>query len=157
MRVAFYLSLLFVVLVYAFVRGGGPERSVAAVLTTTLVINLLALSITPPTLSSIDYVPFFLDSASLVVFIAIALAARRFWPLCVASLQCLALMAHFTRMMDVDIHPVAYGTMQVASSYPLLLVLALGTFLHQRRLRSNGSDPSWRSSFPWSRHPTRMT
>src|SRR3546814_9104988 len=61
-------------------------------------------------------------------------------------LQTLPLLAHFSRLADVGMHPIAYLTMQVAASWLLPPLLAAATWRHQTRLRRSGSDQSWQPS-----------
>ena len=82
--------------------------------------------------------------------ISLAIVAHRFWPMSAAVLQILPLLAHFSRALDLSMHPIAYLTMQVASSWLLPPLLALGTWRHRLRLQRNGSDPSWQTSLKLS-------
>src|SRR3546814_5983530 len=70
----------------------------------------------------------------------LAMTAHRFWPMVAAVLQTLPLLAHFSRLADVGMHPIAYLTMQVAASWLLPPLLAAATWRHQTRLRRSGSD-----------------
>src|SRR3546814_12951376 len=65
----------------------------------------------------------------------LAMTAHRFWPMVAAVLQTLPLLAHFSRLADVGMHPIAYLTMQVAASWLLPPLLAAATWRHQTRLR----------------------
>jgi hypothetical protein len=105
-----------------------------------LTINALVL----PRYHSFDPYRFAIDACAWLGFLLVALRAQRFWPLWVSAFQTTSLVAHVAKLLDISIHPVAYLTMQVGSSYPLLIILAIATYLHQKRLCENGSDPSWR-------------
>jgi hypothetical protein len=145
-RIAFFLSLFFAVTLYALFRGGAPERSVAWVYLSMWMVEQILHTLTPPEYAGMD--PWHLAVALIlwIAFLAIALRAKRIWPLWIVSLETIVLIAHAAKFMDVSIHPRAYLTMQVASSYPILIALAVGTYQHQRRLKANGTDPSWRKS-----------
>src|SRR3546814_16343902 len=65
----------------------------------------------------------------------LAMTAHRFWPMVAAVLQNLPLLAHFSRLADVGMHPIASLTMQVAASWLLPPLLAAATWRHQTRLR----------------------
>ncbi|WP_337658988.1 hypothetical protein [Sphingorhabdus sp. Alg231-15] len=110
-----------------------------------VVLDPFVHTFTPAEYATMDPGHFIIDFFAWTVFLAISLRARRFWPLCVVSLQTIALVGHLAKLMDVSIHPLAYMIMQVASSYPLLVTLAIGTYFHQQRLKVNGTDPSWRN------------
>src|SRR3546814_2912661 len=72
--------------------------------------------------------------------------------MCVAVLHILPLLAHTSRILDVEIHPAAYLTMQVATSWLIPPILILATWRHQRRLARGDSEPSWHVSSRQS-HP----
>ncbi|GAB5486497.1 MAG: hypothetical protein Pars2KO_00670 [Parasphingorhabdus sp.] len=146
MRIAFFLLVLAAVVIYAIYRGGTPERAVASVALLAVSLDPFVHSVTPVAYSKMDPGHLVIDVIVWGAFLWVALRANRFWPLCVVSLQTIALVAHIAKLMDVSIHPQAYFIMQVASSYPLLITLAIGTYCHQRRLKEHGTDPSWRSS-----------
>ena len=147
MRIAFYLSLLALVFLFALARGGAPERWVAGTAVGMVVADRLLHLVVPADFTTIDMGHLAIDAAAWVILFAIALRARRVWPLWVASLQTITLMAHVARGLDISMLPQVYGAMQVAASYPLLVLVAVGTWNHQRRISRNGSDPPWRSSF----------
>jgi phosphoglycerol transferase MdoB-like AlkP superfamily enzyme len=100
---------------------------------------------TPKRFSVLDPGHFIIDILAWLAFFAIALRAQRFWILCVSSLQTISLIAHVAKLLDYSVHPTAYGIMQVASSWPLLILLIIGTFNHRARLQQNGKDPSWKT------------
>ncbi|WP_321323071.1 hypothetical protein [uncultured Parasphingorhabdus sp.] len=130
---------------YALYRGGGPERCVAGIVIAMVLLDPAVHIVTPLEYSALDPGHLVIDLAGWLALVAVALRANRFWPLCVASLQTIALVAHVTRMLDVTIHPKAYMIMQIASSYPLLVLLMVGTICHQKRLKAIGIDRSWRT------------
>ncbi|AMO72159.1 hypothetical protein AZE99_10125 [Sphingorhabdus sp. M41] len=111
-----------------------------------LVLDPAVHMFTPLEYAKLDPGHLVIDVAAWIGLLAIALCANRFWPLCVVSLQTIALVAHVTRLLDMTIHPKAYMIMQIASSYPLLALLMMGTFYHQKRLKTIGTDRSWRNS-----------
>lgn len=146
MRIAFFYILFISVTLYALYRGGAPERSVAAAYFSIWVLGKFTNFFVPAEYAEMDFWIFIVDFALWVGLLAIALRAKRFWPLWVVSLQTIALAGHIAKLMDVSIHPRAYLTMQIASTFPLLIILAIGVYHHQRRLKTNGTDPAWRSA-----------
>jgi hypothetical protein len=72
--------------------------------------------------------------------------AHRFWPMCIAVLHLVPLLAHMSRTFDMALHPAAYLTMQVATSWPVPAILILATWRHQHRLARGVSEPSWLNS-----------
>jgi len=77
----------------------------------------------------------FVDLAVLAGFITVALRSKRFWPLWVAGLQLTTSLGHILKGIDQDLVPYAYGAALQFWSYPILIVLAIGTFRTQQRLR----------------------
>ena len=80
--------------------------------------------------------------------VAIALRANRMYTLWMAGFQLIALMAHFARGMADAISQIAYVIMYVGPSYLQIITLALGIWLHRKRVLRHGSYRSWRASSP---------
>lgn len=98
---------------------------------------------------SVESGVFLVDVACAVAFVALALWANRYWPLWIAGLQLLGVSAHAVKLAYPDVIPRAYAFVTVFWSYPMLLLIVLGTFRHQQRLTKFGADRSWSSS--WGR------
>ena len=94
---------------------------------------------------SVEIGVFFVDLATFAAFLALALRAERFWPSWLAALQLLGALSHIIKLMDPALPPRAYAVAAIFWSYPMILLLALGTWRHQRRLRRLGFDRSWSS------------
>lgn len=124
----------------------------AAILIAMSASDLLLHQFVPPRFSSVDSGHLAIDIGAAAATMGLALTAHRFWPLMAAMMQLLPLLAHMSKGLDAAIHPVAYLTMQVGASWALPPILALGTWRHRQRLRTNGSDRpwhvSWRRSMP---------
>lgn len=154
MRIAIFVILLLVALGYAAWKGGAPERIMAAIITVLILFDWLFLGNSGSKYQTIDSAHLMLDLIGAISTVALALVAHRFWPMIAAVLHVLPLLAHISRALDVTMDPIAYLTMQVASSWLLPPLLILGTWRHQQRLRRNGSDPSWFASWRRSTQPT---
>ncbi|MEO6580209.1 MAG: hypothetical protein ABIN83_03545, partial [Sphingomicrobium sp.] len=74
-----------------------------------------------------------IDLLVLAAFIWIAITSERFWPLWVAGLQLTNSVSHLMKFVDVDLVPRAYGAAAALWSYPILLILAVGTWRSDRR------------------------
>jgi hypothetical protein len=142
-RLILFLTLLAISVLYALKRGGGPERAAALVFISMTISDPFVHALTPHNYAKLDPGHFIIDFLGWCALLIIALRAERLWPLWVSSLQTISLIAHIAKFLDYSIHPFVYAIMQVASSYPLLLLLMLGTYHHQMRLRQKGNDPSW--------------
>ena len=77
----------------------------------------------------------FVDLAVFVGFLWVALRSERFWPLWMAGLQLTAILGHVLKAIDVELFARAYAAALVFWAYPMLLVLAIGTWRNQRRTR----------------------
>ncbi|MCW1986004.1 UNVERIFIED_ORG: hypothetical protein M2348_001736 [Sphingomonas sp. R1F5B] len=135
-----FLLLITAVTIHAALRGGVPERCAAA----AMVLAAIATSLTdvkaPLPFRTVQWQLVWIDAALLVVLLVIALTANRFWPLWIAAIQCLALGAHASRAFAPDILPLAYWLIVGKLSYPMLLLLVIGTERHHRRSRRR-ADP----------------
>lgn len=154
LRIACFLTLLFLATFHALRKGGGPERAMALILIAMVAADQMLHLIVPVTFTTLDKGHLAIDLAAAAATLALALAAHRFWPLAAAALQILPLLAHFSRAIDVALHPIAYLTMQVSASWLLPPLLMFATWRHGRRLQACGSDRSWRGS--WRSSSPRM-
>ena len=140
-----YFTLLALCWLYAWFRGGAPERIGASILALGSLLSLAARSSAAHRFGSVETGIFLVDVATLAGFLILALRARRLWPLCLTALQAVGIAGHMVKLVDVATIPLAYAFILALWSYPMLLVIALGTWQHQRRLARFGTDPSWSS------------
>lgn len=152
-RIAVFVTILLATLLYALRKGGGPERAMALILIAMLLADQLLHLFVPPFFGGVDTGHLLIDLIAAAATFGVAMTAHRFWPMPAAVLQFLPLMAHIGKAADLAVHPIAYLTMQVAASWLLPPLLALATWRHQRRLRTNGTDRSWYLSWRSSSHP----
>ncbi len=143
LRIALFVILLVAAAVYALRKGGGPERAMAMILLAMAASDQILHLFIPARFLQVDTGHLLIDVLAAAATLILALKAYRFWPLIAGSLQLLPLVAHSTRAIDIALDPIAYLTMQVAASWLLPPLLALGTYRHQRRIRQTGSEPSW--------------
>ena len=144
----YFTALLFVCCLYAFVAGGGPERAGAAAYGVACIASHLAFS-APLRFRSVETGVFIVDVLVFAAFVILALRANRFWPIWVSALLGLGVLAHLARWTGPSAVPWAYQFIMSIWSYPILAIIAIGTFNHRRRLARLGVDPSWTS--PWRR------
>ena len=154
LRIACFLTLLFLATFYALRKGGGPERAMACILIAMLAADQALQLFMPALFTVLDAGHLAIDLAAATATLVLALAAHRFWPLAAAAFQILPLLAHFSRAVDLSVHPIAYLSMQVFASWLLPPLLALATWRHRKRLQLCGSDRSWRGS--WRRSNPSM-
>ena len=75
------------------------------------------------------------DLGVLAGFIVVALRSERFWPLWIAGLQLTTSIGHLLKGVDQDLLPRAYGAALQFWSYPILVILAVGTYRRSQRVR----------------------
>lgn len=147
-EVIFYNLLMFSCWAYALFRGGAPERAGSTIQVIGSLLTVAAASSASHRFSSLETGIFLVDVGVLVAFVILALRANRFWPLWVAALQAVGTAGHVVKFADPTIIRWAYFVSLIIWSYPILLLMILGTWHHQQRLARYGADPSW-SRFRW--------
>jgi hypothetical protein len=142
----FFDLFLLVCCGYAFWRGGPPERVGASIFVAAVVFTRIAVSGAATRYSSIEAGVVIVDVATLLALVVLALRANRLWPLWVTALQAIGAAGHVVKLMDPNVIRWAYAFALAFWSYPMLALLALGVWNHQRRLAKFGADKSWSSS-----------
>jgi len=127
--------LLLAVFVYAWWRGGTDERSIAATCLAGTIATMLAVSPLHKRYAGVEEGLLLVDLAVLAAFIVVALRSKRFWPLWVAGLQLTTFIGHILKGIDQELLPRAYGAALQFWSYPILVIVIVGTYRHHRRLR----------------------
>lgn len=150
-RIILFNTLLLLASGYALLRGGAPERIVG--LAMLVAGGLTRLSYHADYLPAPDYFAvvhwgvLVIDLALLGVLLAVALHADRFWTLWLVAFQALGTGGHLVRGLDHGIEPVAYAILLASWSYPMILLLVLGT-ARQARRRRQGGGRDWSHAAP---------
>lgn len=132
-RVLIFRALMFGVCGYALFRGKTDARIVAAVF---LVGDLATLALRSPiagSYSSVETGIMVVDVVAFLAFTYAALISDRFWPLWVSGLQLTTSMGHVLKAVDSHLMPLAYAAALRFWAYPILIILAIGTWRSQRR------------------------
>ena len=141
-RQLLFWAILLLACGYALWRGRSDERVVATACLLASLATRFAVSPLQVRYASIESGLLLIDLLLLLVFIWIALRSDRFWPLWVAGLQLTNSFSHVMKLVDFELLPRAYGAAAALWSYPILAVLAIGTWrshqrgVEQRRLSS---------------------
>lgn len=129
------IVLLSLLAIFAWQRGGTPERHVALILIGMFVANVshwaFAGHWTP-----YESVPWFrigIDGIGFVLILGVALHADRWWPLWVSSVQLLSVLAHLLRIVDADIPALAYAIMDQWPFWIAIVITGAGIYSHHRR------------------------
>lgn len=133
MNVYVYLALLAASCGYALWRGDRDARIAAIVCVLATAATVLFLTPGSARYRLVEGGEMAVDLATLTAFVMLALHSRRFWPLWIAGLQLTASFAHMLRMADEALVPLAYAIAERFWSYPILIIIAIGTFRYQRR------------------------
>jgi len=128
MRVLIYLSLLLAVTIYALRRGDREARVTALACVGATAATAIVLSPLIVRSANVETGVAAIDVAVLVVFVTVALQSARFWPLWISGLQLTTTLAHLIKLIEPDLLNVAYGAAMRFWSYPILLILAIGTY-----------------------------
>ena len=123
---------LALVAVYALLRGTRDERMVGVICVAGALATHLVISPLANRFASVEVPVMLVDLAVFGGFLAVALRSERFWPLWVAGLQLTTMMGHMLKAIDIDLLPRAYGAAMTFWAYPIVLVLAIGTWRVER-------------------------
>lgn len=136
--IRFLVQVLFVILVFAAAWrvGGKPERHVASIYVSMLVMDLLGAILLDDLgagLRQSQNYRCLLDIAALVAVATVAVRYDRWWTLWVGSVQLIAVVAHVLKLTGLSIHPLVYGVMERWPTWIAIALTGLGTWLHSRR------------------------
>jgi hypothetical protein len=143
LRVAIFILLVIVSSSVAIKRGGLPERLVAMTFLILIVTDAITHIFIKNGTLTITAAHFLMEIATWVFLVGIALRAHRIWTLFVASLQTLTVASYVVPFLELKIDPIVFPIMQVSASYPVLILMIIGTWRHQRRIGKFGIDPAW--------------
>ena len=156
-----YSVLLIGCFAYAWWRGGGPEKASASILIIGSFLTLVAVSRPGPEYISLEIGILIIDLVCMAAFVAVALRADRYWPLWLATLQIAGTAVHLIKFLHPETTRIAYAFLLAIWSYPMIVLICVGTWRHQRRLVRFGFDRSWSNSLggatarPWSDRRSR--
>jgi len=134
-RILIYAALLAAVSAYAFMRGRSDERIAAAVCVIASLVSVALLGPVRQRYSGVETGVLIVDLATLAAFTWIALKSERFWPLWISGLQLTTTMGHLLKAVDSNLIPLAYGAALRSWSYPILIIVAVGTWRGEHRRR----------------------
>ena len=128
-----YWPLLLLTCGYALGRGGRYEKVGALICVTASATTLLIHLVSSEQYETVAAGDLLIDCAVLGAFVLLALRSDRFWPLWVAGLQLTTSMAHLIRAADTRLIPQAYAAAERFWSYPILLIVVVGTWRAHRQ------------------------
>jgi len=112
-----------------------PELAVVSLCWTAAIVTLVCKP--PSAVRFFDLEPALLlvDIGLLVSLTIIGVRSGKGWVLCAAALQLLSTSAHVARLTTPGMWRLGYQVMEEASSYPILLLLAVGIWNRRRALK----------------------
>ena len=128
--------LLALVTLYALLCGKRDERLVSIILVVGVIATELVLPPVHERFRGVETELMIVDSAVFLGFVWVALRSDRFWPLWVAGLQLTSILGHALKAVDSELFSRAYAAALVFWFYPMLLVIAAGTWRSVRRTRA---------------------
>ncbi|HXH14879.1 MAG TPA: hypothetical protein VNJ10_01975 [Sphingomonas sp.] len=133
---------------YALLRGGAPERLTGLALLIAAASTGIVQRNSPIPFAGLEAGVTIVDLLLLVAMIAITLKADRFWPLWATALHALGTAAPLVRALSPDVIRLVYAVLSAAWSYPIVLLLVIGTVRHSQRIRARGWDLDWSRQDP---------
>jgi hypothetical protein len=125
--------LLVVVVAYALLRGSRDERLVGIICILGAIVTTFVLSPLAHRFQGVEAPVMLVDLAVFAGFLTVALRSERFWPLWIAGLQLTTIMSHLVKGIESDLLPRAYAAALNFWAYPIVLILAIGTWRSQQR------------------------
>ena len=137
-------AVVVIILLYAIMLGGAPERWVAGACMTALAIDPLYHSFFGSIqFDRFDIGHFLIDGALLVAALMVSLLANRFWPLVAAASQLLSLIGQ-TNVLFLEGRSLAYWAVTQLPIYLTVLCILIGTINHRKRISSALPVRDWR-------------
>jgi len=133
----YFHLVLFAVCGFALIAGKSDERWVALTCLTASLATRLFISPVADRYAGLEIGVAVVDLATLAAFTAVALRSERFWPLWISGLQLTTSLAHIFKAMDGSLFPIAYAAAGRFWGYPILIILAVGTWRRFSRDRRN--------------------
>lgn len=129
-------NLLFVLLLwgtffFAMWKGGRSERAAALAMLLGTELTHFAISPYHGRWGGIELGVFFVDLMVFASLFAIGLVSRKYWPMWIAGMQGVVLMAHLSAALP-DVIPNAYGNAVQLWSWPMLTMISIATWSAMR-------------------------
>jgi hypothetical protein len=144
--VPFFLVFFATVLIFALLRGGGPERITAIAYILALAGSAADGFLRVPGNFRVVPIGLFLSDAALLIALSlIAIRANRWWIIPTAGCQLVAVLAHTAKFIDPAMIPDGYEFLIDIWSWPMVALLGYGTWAHRRRLERGIIVRDWKS------------
>lgn len=139
----FYWTFLLFTCAIVLQRGRRDEHMAAGIVLGGSVVTLLTHWLVDVRYVDVERGDLLIDLAVLTAFITLALYSDRFWPLWVAGFQLTSSLAHFLKAVEPELIPQAYAAAARIWSYPILIIILIGTWRsHQRSKAERKARPT---------------
>lgn len=128
-----FWGIVVLICAYAWLRGRSEERIAATICLLATVATHFLISPLHERYTGVETGLLLIDVAVLAAFVAIALVSSRFWPLWAAGFQLTVSMSHMMKAVDFALLPKVYAAAAIFWSYPILLVILVGTWRTSRK------------------------
>ena len=128
-----FAPLLLLLAFCAWRRGQWPERMATMSFAAAWLATLLVKPAIQVRFFYVEAGVLLVDGALLIVLGWLAVRSGRGWLIWATAFQLLSTTAHLARAMDSSFSALGYLIMEGASSYPTLIALGVGLWLHPRR------------------------
>jgi hypothetical protein len=131
--------LLELVALYALLRGTRDERNVSIILVIGVIATHYAWTPVHERFAGLETHVMAVDIVVFAGFLWVALRSDRFWPMWIAGLQLTTIIGHLLKAADSALFSRAYGAALMFWAYPIVLILAIGTWrAHRRAVHGTG-------------------
>ena len=134
----FFRLLLALVALYVLLRGRRDERRIGTILVSGVIATHLVISPLSNRFATVETHVMIVDIVVFAGFLWVALRSDRFWPLWIAGLQLTTIFGHILKALDSGLFFKAYAASMVFWGYPIVLILAVGTWRNHRRWLHRG-------------------
>jgi hypothetical protein len=142
-RYLIFWGILLATCGYALWRGRKYEQIAALICLAATVVSVSMSSPLNQRYVGLEMGDVLVDFLVLGAFVFVALRSDRFWPLWVAGLQLTMSISHVLKAIQPDLIPIAYAAAERFWSYPILAIIAIGTWRSdQRRKRFETAQPA---------------
>ena len=132
---------------YALLLGGAPERIGALAIVLGSVVSIMVTAPWATRNMNVEVGVLLVDLAMFLVFLAMALVSRRFWPLWVAGLLGVQVLSHLLGLPPSLPLNLTYAIVNRSLGYAIVPMIAVATLRHRQRMKRDGADPSWLRSW----------
>ncbi|WP_431469268.1 hypothetical protein [Sphingosinithalassobacter sp. LHW66-3] len=120
----------------AFLWGERPEREAALLFLAGAALSELSKTDAASRFLMVEHGVLLFDLGFTAALGTLAILHKRWWLIWATAFHVLATLGHLGKLVEPEMSRMAYGLMQSASSYPVLIAFGIGIWAAQRRRKS---------------------